>query len=150
MTRVTAIFVHCAVLFVGLTGLIYAWMCYIMRSEDEFALVNHPLQPDVQHLHILTAVIFVFASGLIWSTHVWKSLRRARRVRRRSGLLLATLLFPMIASGYAIQVSTDETSRELWAWIHGLSSSIWLLAYLVHQCMPLHPRRPRDSLVACD
>jgi len=111
-------------------------MRYFTEPEDEFAVVGHPWQPMAQHLHVLAAPLFVFACGLIWYGHVFSRLRSGFRPRHRSGLALALLLFPMIASGYLVQVSTGELWRTAWIWIHGLTGCAFVLAYLVHQLSP--------------
>ena len=40
---------------------------------------------------------------------------------------------PMVVSGVALQTATSPESRELWIWTHGISSTLWVLAYLAHQ-----------------
>ncbi|HXO18770.1 MAG TPA: hypothetical protein VOA87_02470, partial [Thermoanaerobaculia bacterium] len=75
MTRLEAWTVHAATILVGSTGLVYAWMRYLLAPADPFAVVNHPLQPLVQHLHVLAAPLLVFAVGLIWRRHVWAGWR---------------------------------------------------------------------------
>ena len=59
MTRLEAWFLHVATILVGGGGLVYAWMRYFVRPDDPFAVVNHPWQPDVQHLHVLAAPLLV-------------------------------------------------------------------------------------------
>lgn len=130
-------FVHASTALVGGTGLVYAWMAYAVRPADEFAVANHPLQPQVQHLHILLAPLLVFAVGLIWQCHVWSHWRSGVRQRRRSGLSLALTTVPMIASGYLIQTAVEPAWREIWIGVHLVSSGLWLLGYLVHQVLTL-------------
>jgi hypothetical protein len=136
MTRGEAWFQHSANILVGGTGLVYAWMRYLAEPSDEFAIVNHPWQPDVQHLHVLTAPLLVFASGLIWREHVWRRVRAGYEPRRKLGLALFALLVPMIASGYLLQVATSDGWRAGWAWTHLATSLAWLLAYVAHQLAP--------------
>ncbi len=127
--------VHASTALVGGTGLVYAWMAYAARPADEFAVVNHPLQPQAQHLHILLAPLLVFAVGLIWQRHVWWHWRRGERQRRRSGLAITLTTVPMIASGYLIQTAVEPVWREIWIGVHLVSSGLWLLGYLVHQAV---------------
>jgi hypothetical protein len=133
LTRAEAWLQHVANVLVGGTGLVYGWMRYFVRPADPFAVVNHPWQPDVQHLHVVTAPLLVFACGLIWSRHVWVRVRSGFRARRPTGLALAASLVPMVASGYLLQVAVDEAWRTAWAWIHAVVSCLWIAAYLVHQ-----------------
>ena len=71
MTRGEAWSLHLSNLLVGGTGVVYAWMRYVVEPTDPFAVVNHPQQPLVQHLHILVAPLLVFVSGVIFKHHVW-------------------------------------------------------------------------------
>ncbi len=135
MTRGEAWFSHAATALVGGTGVIYGWMRYFAEPKDEFALVNHPLQPAFQSLHILLAPALVFACALFWRDHVWKRVRSGHVVRRRSGLVLFALLFPMIASGYLIQTSTGELARKLAIGFHLGTSCLWIVGYAGHQLL---------------
>lgn len=116
-----------------MTGLVYGWMRYLLEPEDPFAVVNHPWQPDLQHLHVLAAPLLVFACGLIWVSHVWQRLRSNEHRKRPTGVAVAVLLIPMVASGYLLQITIDERWREVWTWTHGVSGSLWLAAYAAHQ-----------------
>lgn len=142
MTRSQARALHLSTASVALTGLVYGWMRYFAQSEDPFALAAHPWQPHAQHLHVLLAPLFVFAAGLVWPSHVWARLRSGFRARRRSGLWLALLLGPMVATGYLLQVSSDERWRRVWIVLHVASSLAWCTLYLAHQ---LAPREARAS-----
>lgn len=123
---------HLSNLLVGGTGLVYLWMAWLLTPPDEWAVVNHPWQPDVQHLHVLVAPLLVFAVGLMWRTHIQMRLRLQGGFKADSGTLLVLLFAPMVVSGYALQVSADEGWREAWSWLHGLSGGVWTLGYLVH------------------
>ncbi|MCA9001225.1 MAG: hypothetical protein KDB61_04825 [Planctomycetes bacterium] len=136
MTRAQAWCMHGACLLVGGSGLIYGYMRYFATPDDPFSVVNHPLQPTLQHLHILAAPLLVFACGWIWEGHVWKRIRQGNPTRRRSGWTMVLTLAPMVVSGYAVQVSVDESWRTLWIWIHGVSSCLWLLFALIHPWLP--------------
>lgn len=131
---------HLSNLLVGGTGLVYAWMVFLVEPADPYAVVNHPLQPQVQHLHILVAPLLVFTAGLIWRRHVWAQWRRGIAERRRSGLSLISLLVPMIVSGSLIQTAVDDSWRRIWVWVHLVTSGLWLLGYLAHQAPVLWER----------
>jgi hypothetical protein len=133
VNRFEAWMLHISNVLVGGTGLAYAWMLYLAEPADPFAVVHHPLQPQVQHLHILLAPLLVFTAGLIWRRHVWWQWRSGAGERRRSGVSLALFLVPMIASGYLIQTSVDEDWRRIWVGVHLATSGLWLLGYLAHQ-----------------
>ena len=133
MSRGRAWFLHVSALLVGGTGLVYGWMRYAIEPADEFALVNHPQQPLLQHLHLLCAPLLVFACGMVWSEHAWKRVRSGYPERRHSGLVLFALLVPMVVTGYLVQVAEGNLVRTLSIWGHGTSSGLWILGYLVHQ-----------------
>jgi hypothetical protein len=139
MTRLEALFVHLANLLVGGTGLAYAWFRYFAAPVDELSVV-HPWQGTAQHLHVLAAPLLVFAVGLVWRTHVWLGIRLGNGARRRSGILLAALAVPMIASGYLLQVAVEPGWRQAWIVVHVTASAIWILGTLAHQLS----RRPRS------
>jgi hypothetical protein len=132
LSRFQAWSLHLSNLLVGGTGIVYAWMRYWAVPEDPYAVMNHPWQPDLQHGHVLAAPLLVFACGMIWREHVWNSLCGGIRDRRRSGLFLGLMLVPMIASGYGIQVSEEESWRQAWIGIHLVTSGGWLIAGAVH------------------
>ncbi len=136
MTRGSARFLHVSTALVGGSGLVYAWMRYLVEPADEFAVVNHPWQPDALHAHIAVAPLLVFACGWIWLDHVWRRVRSGFAGRRRSGLALFALFGPMVLSGYLLQISEAELAREIWIVTHVATSLLWTSAYLVHQLAP--------------
>lgn len=133
MTRGEAWSLHAGNVLVGLSGLVYGWMRYFARPADEFAVVNHPLQPLVRDVHVLAAPAFLFVCGLVWNEHVWRRVRSGHPVRRKSGLALVGALFPMAASGYFLQVSESDVARKTWIVVHVASSLSWLAVYALHQ-----------------
>ena len=132
MSRGQTLFLHIANLAVCGTGLVYAWMRYLVQPADEWAVVNHPWQPQVQHLHVLVAPLLVFALGLIWSAHILGKLQNGR-TNRAAGIGLMALFLPMVASGYLLQVAVDPAWRRTWVWVHVVSSLLWVVAFVVHQ-----------------
>jgi hypothetical protein len=133
VSRLEAWTVHLATLLVGGTGLVYAWMLYLVKPADPYAVVHHPWQPSVQHLHILVAPLLVFACGLIWRRHVWAKWRQGQRPRRWNGLTLALSLAPMVVSGYLVQTAVEEPWRKAWGVVHLAVSGLWVIGYVVHQ-----------------
>lgn len=133
MTRFEAWLLHVSTILVSGTGLVYAWMIWFVRPSDPYSVVNHPLQPQVQHAHVLVAPLLVFAAGLIWQRHIWAHWRDGVRRGRRSGIGMIFTLVPMVASGYLLQTSVDGTWRSAWLWVHLATSGLWILGYLTHQ-----------------
>lgn len=136
MTRAEAWTLHVSNTLVGVTGAVYAWMRYFATPTDEFAVVNHPWQPTFQHLHVLTAPMLVFAAGLIFHRHVFARIRSGFRARRPTGLLLALLLLPMIASGYLLQTSSGDPWRSIWIGVHLVTSVLWIVGTAIHLLSP--------------
>jgi hypothetical protein len=127
VSRVELWLLHAGTALVGGTGLVYAWMLYLLK-------------PDAQHLHVLAAPLLVFAAGLIWRRHVWGGWRSGQPARRRSGVALALTLLPMVASGYLLQTAVDDAWRQAWVAVHLAASALWLAGYLVHQLAPRERR----------
>jgi predicted metal-binding membrane protein len=136
VTRGEAWLQHVSNLLVGGTGLVYAWMRYALEPDDPYAVVNHPLEREVQHLHLLVAPLLVFAVALVWQRHVWARVRSDFPARRATGLALAASFAPMVASGYLLQTADGETWRTAWLVVHLSTSGLWLLAMGVHLLSP--------------
>ncbi len=136
MSRFEAWFHHLANLLVGGAGLAYAWTLYFCTPQDEFALVNHPLQPHLHHLHLWTAPLLAFSAGMLWKHHGWRRMQNPDSARRGSGIGLLATLWPMVLSGYFLQTAVDESWRQVWLVVHLASSALWLLAYAGHQLRP--------------
>lgn len=140
MNPATKRFLHGATAGVAVTGLLWAWMAYIWSAgpepEDPELLLDwtgiHPQLPLVRTLHLFAAPFAVFAVGLIWANHVAPRFFRPW-ARRRTGLVVACLMGPMVLSGIALQTASSPELRDVWVWAHGLSSSVWVLGYLGHQ-----------------
>ncbi len=131
MSRVERISLHLAALLTAATGLADGLLRWFGTRAGEFGPEPHPLLPLAQHLHVLVAPLLVFALGMLVRGHLWAMLGRDRG-GRRTGLLAAGLIAPMVLSGGAIQVATDPAWRQAFAWAHGLSAATFLLAYAVH------------------
>jgi hypothetical protein len=144
MTRGERWAAHGAVALVGGTGLVVAWMQYALPPPDLFAVANHPWQPTVQHLHILTAPMLVWILGHLWVTHALAHRRAGIVVGRRSGNAMLWTAIPMIASGYLIQVAVSPGWRNAWIAVHLVSSTAWLAGYLSH--LLRHRRGPKRPL----
>ena len=123
---------HLSALLTGLSGLIYGWLRYYGQRLGEFGLEPHPLQGLYQHLHVLGAPLLVFTLGMVVRGHVLPRYRSGRTSGRATGLLVAMGLAPMILAGYGIQVVTEPSARLGMAWVHGVSSLLFLAAYGGH------------------
>lgn len=132
MSRVQVLLQHGANAAVGLTGIVYFVMRYLLESDDPYAVVGHPWQPAVQHLHVLAAPVLVFVTGLVWTSHVAAHWSADRGRRRLSGVGLVLSFAPMVVSGYLLQVAVEEPWRSIWAWLHVGTGTAWIAGYLAH------------------
>ena len=132
MTRFDRWLLYVANLLVGGTGMVYAWMRYILKPVEEFSIVNHPWQPFVQHAHVVVAPLLVFAIGCVWHHHAMLYLKSAVRPGRRSGTSMVFLALPMVLSGYLIQISVEESWRNAWIVVHVATSVLWLAGFAAH------------------
>jgi len=141
MKRLDAWLLHIALLLVGGTGLVYGWMRYFATSHDPFAVVNHPLQPLLHHLHIWFAPLLVLVLGHVFYSHAWLMWRGKVMEGRRSGITLMLGAGPMIFSGYFVQTSVSSTWRTVWIVVHCASSLVWMGGYLAHVLIHWQARR---------
>jgi len=118
VTRLERWTVWGSTVLVTLSGVIYAWMKYLLHPVAEFAVINHPLQPLLLKLHILTAPVLVFAIGLIATRHILPRLAARIPTGRRSGLVAALVVVPMIFTGYLIQAVTHVPLLTALGWSH--------------------------------
>ncbi|MBI4911750.1 MAG: hypothetical protein HY823_03345 [Acidobacteria bacterium] len=123
---------HLATLLTAATGLAYGWFRYFGLRPGDFGPEPHPLQGALQHLHLLLSPALVFLLGALLRSHVFPGWRSGKNAGRHSGAFLALGMAPMILSGYAIQAVTDPAWRAAFAWIHGVSSLLFVGAYLLH------------------
>ena len=100
------------------TGTAYMWMKYFMEPLDEWAVINHPLEPLMLKLHIVSAPVLVFVFGAVLARHVIPQLRNDKRPMSKSGLLVASGIAPMVLTGYLIQVVTHEPALKMLAATH--------------------------------
>jgi len=117
------------------TGLIYIWMKHLLDPTDPFAVVNHPWQPAMLKLHILTAPLLVFGLGLVAVRHVAAHLAAGTRWGRRSGLSAVLSATPLILTGYLIQALTDERWLAVMGWAHIGLGVVFAAGLVVHQVM---------------
>lgn len=132
MTRFEAWSLHVANLLVGGSGLLYAIVLYALEPADEFALVNHPVQPHLLHLHLWTAPLLVLAIGAVWRSHGWACNRYGVGSRRSSGRTLLASALPMILSGCFLQTAVEPGWQQAWRSVHLAASALWLAGALVH------------------
>ena len=121
-----------AVVCVVATGFGYGWLLWFGEGEDEFGPVAHPWLSTLQAWHVVTAPLFVFAVGVLWPQHIVLKLRTGAKPRRRTGIVLLSQALPMLFSGYLLQVSVDETWRQVWTVTHVATSVLFTVVFVLH------------------
>ena len=131
MTRVQIVCLHITVALVTLTGAVFAWMKYLMKSSDPFSVVNHPWQPHMLAAHVVAAPLLLFALGWTFGNHMWPKLMFGAP-KRLSGLWSLWLIAPMVLSAYVLQIATDEGLRKAMAAAHWVTSAAFVVGYGIH------------------
>lgn len=132
MTRVERWTLSLLATTVGVTGFAYLWMKYLLTPIDPFAVVNHPWQPYMLDIHVLTAPALMVLFGMVWSSHVRAKIAAGRTYNRRTGLVSFWGFIIMATSGYLLQVLTNDLAHQATFIVHLLSGSGFLLAYGGH------------------
>ncbi len=133
MSRAQVITLQIAAALTAITGIVFAVMKYAMTSGDPFAVVNHPMQPWMLSAHVIVAPLLVFAFGWIFGNHIAPGFASRVAQRRKSGIFIAAVLIPMIASGYLMQIATADAIRHTMAVAHWASSAFFVVAYATHR-----------------
>jgi hypothetical protein len=123
---------HLGAALAGVTGVGYGYVRYFCGVQGEFGPEPHPWQGALQHLHVLSVPLLVFALGLAARGHAAGMLQHHVTRGRRTGLALLSLIVPMVFGGYAIQIVTQPSTRAALAWIHGVASLAFVVAYGAH------------------
>ena len=121
---------------VTITGIAYFWMKWMLESDDPFAVVNHPLQPLMLHLHVLAAPAFLVIFGVIFNSHIGRKIGR-KIPNRVSGMLSLITLVVMTASGYLLQTLTDPLLHQVALVSHLASGAVFAVSYTVHLAISL-------------
>jgi len=131
MSRAQVALLQLSLLGMALTGVVFAWMKYFMKSDDPFAVVNHPWQPHMMTAHVLLGPVSVFAIGWVFGNHVVPAYRGGAP-NRVSGVWSMLFIVPMTISGYLMQVTVADAARKAFAISHWVSVGLFVAAYVVH------------------
>jgi hypothetical protein len=132
MSRAQVVYLQICAAITALTGIVFGVMKYSMKSSDPFAVVNHPLQPYMLSAHVVIAPFLVFGFGWIFANHIWPGFTSGIARKRKSGLWSMAAIVPMVLSGYLLQVTTADATRQAMAIAHWISSALFVLAYAIH------------------
>ncbi|HEY0159411.1 MAG TPA: hypothetical protein VGF28_19145 [Thermoanaerobaculia bacterium] len=148
MSRIQLVWLHLSVALTTITGVVFAAMKYFMTGDDEFAVVNHPMQPYMLAAHVVVAPVVLFLLGWTFSNHMLPKYRFGDGSNKKTGVAQMALIVPMALSAYLLQVSTNETMREVMAAAHWITSGVFVVAYVVH--LLLKPATADDRSDAAD
>lgn len=137
---------HVSSLVLAVTGVSYFVMKDMMTSDDPFALVSHPLQPLMLHLHVLAAPVSVLTFGVVYESHIAPKIRSGYRFNRRTGLVSLVLFVLMTASGYLLQVVSQPALINAVRIGHLLSGAMFSTSYLAHLVIGLRGERRQWSV----
>ncbi|MGH7540740.1 MAG: hypothetical protein ACRELC_07060 [Gemmatimonadota bacterium] len=115
------------------TGVGYFMFRYLVRTDDPFAVVNHPLEPAFLKAHLLVSPLLLYAVGLITVRHVWRHFRSGARRARLSGSFTALAVVPMVATGYLLPVLTGAGWLRAMAIAHVAFGALYVAGLIVHQ-----------------
>ncbi len=131
MSRAQVRLLQLSLLGMTVSGLAFAWMKYFMKSDDPFAVVNHPWQPYLLDAHVLIGPVAVFAIGWIFGNHIWPAYRGGAP-NRASGIVSMLFIVPMVISGYLMQVAVADAARKALAVSHWISVALFAIGYIAH------------------
>jgi uncharacterized membrane protein YidH (DUF202 family) len=131
MNRTQLWWLHLSIALTAITGAVFAVMKYLMHGNDDFSVVNHPLQPHMLSAHVVIAPIALFVLGWTFSNHMLPKYRFSEE-HRNSGITSMLLIAPMTLSAYLLQIATNETLRQAMAFAHWVTSGAFVVGYVVH------------------
>lgn len=133
MSRFERLLLDLSIALSALTGLVYFAMKEWMTPRDPFSVLGHPWQPHVLALHVLAGPVVIFALGLIAKDHVFERIVSGRpQTGRKTGIVIAGLGLPMVASGYALQIVTAPAGRRTLALLHLGAGLLFALLFVGH------------------
>jgi hypothetical protein len=133
---------------VSVSGFAYLWMKYGLTTDDPFAVVNHPWQMPMMDLHLLASPAFLLVFGVVFNSHVMKKLRASRLPNRRSGYVSLGTFTAMVASGYLLQVASNDAWLNALLVLHLASGAIFSVAYAAHLVISFKlTRKPQGAAI---
>ena len=132
MSRLQLFWLHASVLLTTITGVVFAVMKYFMKTSDEFAVANHPLQPHMLAAHVVVSPLLLFVLGWTFSNHTLPKFRFGNGANRPSGIAAMSLMLPMAFSAYLLQIATNDAIRQAMTAAHWITSGLFVIAYVVH------------------
>lgn len=128
---------------VAATGVGYFWMKYLLRTDDPFAVVNHPWQPHMLALHVVAAPLLMMAFGIVFRSHVLGKLVSNGRRARTTGWTSCLGFAAMAASGYLLQVASEPEWLRALTIAHVGSGLLFGVGYVAHVAISWRLAAPR-------
>jgi len=132
----------------ALTGGGYFVMKYLLRTDDPFALINHPWQPSMLAAHVLAAPLGMVAFGIMLRSHIVTKLTSKNGPGRRSGWTSVVSFAAMALSGYLLQVVASPTWLRVMTVAHVATSIAFVAGYTTHVVGGLRLLRARRPIEA--
>jgi hypothetical protein len=129
-----------ASLGVLITGLVWLYVHYFLRSIDSFGFEGpHPMEKWALIAHAVCAFYGLWWFGLLWPNHIYKSWRA--RIRRLSGGALFACVVWLTLTGLALYYLGTEALRSFTSLLHWIGGLVCAAAFFVH----LKTRSPRSG-----
>ena len=125
----------------SVSGVAYLWMQYVLENTDPFSVINHPWQPIMLTVHVLSAPPLLMMFGIVFQSHVARKLKTSYLPNRRSGWCALIAFGIMVASGYLLQVLTNTLLLRLTLMAHLGSSGVFVTGYGTHLAIGLRLAR---------
>lgn len=127
--------------FIGIgvfvTGLLWIFYHYFMRTEGPFGFRNHPLEVWWLKLHGAFSFGSLWMLGVLWAIHIVRGWNM--RWRRWSGGTLSGVALALIITGYGLYYIEGRDWRE-WTsvthWIIGLVSFVLFFVHWLSKSLP--------------
>lgn len=132
---------HILTLLVTVSGVFYFVSRYLLTSDDPFAVINHPWEPALLNLHLVSSPALLFVFGLILNGHILSKIRNGTRTGRKSGWLCLASFGVMGASGYLLQVASGGWLWQVLLILHLSSGVIFSGGYVVHLVIGLRRKK---------
>ncbi len=118
----------------------------LLPPPGPWAVINHPIQPWLLKIHIISVPLLVFALGAFTVRHVWPHFMSGTPRGRRTGATTALVVIPMVLTGYAIQVVTHAPTLTILAWTHLGFGVLFSAGLVLHQLVLWLTRRNRPEI----
>ena len=137
MTRFERWSIGLASAVVSISGILYLWVKYFLTPTDPFSVINHPLQPMLLQLHLLSGPPLIVLFGMVLQSHILKKIKSGYQPNRRTGLVALWTFGVMTMSGYLLQILTVPASITVVLWLHIGSGTVFTLSYVAHLAISL-------------